>query len=173
MTSKVKIKRILEDLSYSRNNYIKKQIELEDGFSGFFFKLGGKIKNKKILREYRIIQENYYKSINNYRNFLLKELKQSKLKKFLNIVNLILESKFTTVIVRYYITISVIWFSLMQHHVFLKSLIIGYCSHIVLDYIMQYMRVKTGKDIENKIVYHFLGWGSILSLLFLISQYVI
>lgn len=102
--------------------------------------------------------------------FLIKQLKRkSILRNILNGLNYIIESKFTTVLFRYSAVVVLVRL-VLDAHLFIKALVIGYCSHIVLDYIMSYLGVKTGSNTENKIVYNILGWCAILSVIWMIER---
>lgn len=49
----------------------------------------------------------------------------------------------------------------------LVAFLLGYVSHILLDYATSYFKIKTGSALENQIIYNILGILSILGIIFM------
>ena len=73
-------------------------------------------------------------------------------------------------IIRYLLVTIVLTYGIfLEQNVLIKAICVGYCSHIIIDYLMVYIGIKTGSDIENKIIYRFFGFCSILSFMYIYS----
>ena len=81
--------------------------------------------------------------------------------------NISKDGNFIVAVIRYTIIFFLIKYSLNSDFI-IKSLILGYSSHIILDYITSYVNIKTGKDIENKFVINILGYIALISIAFII-----
>lgn len=69
----------------------------------------------------------------------------------------VLETKNFTAMMRWLMCFLIIYVTTFQSNLAITGFAVGYVSHIVIDYAMSWINVKTGSDIENKIIYPTLG----------------